>query len=180
MLPIGRRGDEGVWRATTDNDARYVYAIALRLSQIRSATIHDFLPLICEYVLWPKIKEEDRHEADGATDVTDLPMIQLRQFRSGGLNALYAISLATGHEGGDVGAPGGGWIARIRRINPMQSRLPMHLSPRCQARTRRRRPGDGKARGIDALDVFEACAAAAAQYVADRKDRSQLAGHERR
>jgi len=32
-------------------------------------------------------------------------------------------------------------------------------------------PSDGKARGIDALDVFEACAAAAAQYVADRKDR---------
>ena len=29
-------------------------------------------------------------------------MIQLRQFRSGGLNALYAISLATGHEGGDA------------------------------------------------------------------------------
>jgi nucleoside 2-deoxyribosyltransferase len=32
-------------------------------------------------------------------------------------------------------------------------------------------PGDGEARGIDALDVFEACAAAAAQYVADRKQR---------
>jgi nucleoside 2-deoxyribosyltransferase len=32
-------------------------------------------------------------------------------------------------------------------------------------------PRDGKARGIDALDVFEACAAAAAQWVADRKDR---------
>src|SRR6266851_5539668 len=32
-------------------------------------------------------------------------------------------------------------------------------------------PSDGKARGIDALDVFQACAAAAAQYVADRKDR---------
>src|SRR6202171_6475701 len=28
-------------------------------------------------------------------------------------------------------------------------------------------PTDDKARGIDALDVFEACAAAAAQYVAD-------------
>ncbi len=32
-------------------------------------------------------------------------------------------------------------------------------------------PGDGEARGIDALDVFEACAAAAARYVADRKER---------
>jgi nucleoside 2-deoxyribosyltransferase len=32
-------------------------------------------------------------------------------------------------------------------------------------------PRDGKARGIDALDVFEACAAAAAQVVADRKGR---------
>jgi nucleoside 2-deoxyribosyltransferase len=32
-------------------------------------------------------------------------------------------------------------------------------------------PSDDKARGIDALDVFEACAAAAAQRVADRKDR---------
>jgi nucleoside 2-deoxyribosyltransferase len=32
-------------------------------------------------------------------------------------------------------------------------------------------PGDGEARGLDALDVFEACAAAAAQYVADRKHR---------
>jgi nucleoside 2-deoxyribosyltransferase len=32
-------------------------------------------------------------------------------------------------------------------------------------------PSDGEARGIDALDVFEACAAAAAQYVADRKQR---------
>jgi nucleoside 2-deoxyribosyltransferase len=32
-------------------------------------------------------------------------------------------------------------------------------------------PGDGEARGIDALDVFEACAAAAAQYVAGRKQR---------
>jgi hypothetical protein len=52
----------------------------------------------------------------------------------------------------------------------MQSKLPMHLSPRCQARTRRLRPSDGKARGIDALDVFEACAAAAARYVADRKE----------
>jgi Nucleoside 2-deoxyribosyltransferase len=31
-------------------------------------------------------------------------------------------------------------------------------------------PGDGKARGIDALDVFEACAATAARYVADRKE----------
>jgi GNAT superfamily N-acetyltransferase len=29
-------------------------------------------------------------------------MIKLRQFRSGDLNALYAISLATGHEGGDA------------------------------------------------------------------------------
>jgi hypothetical protein len=32
-------------------------------------------------------------------------------------------------------------------------------------------PSDGEARGIDALDVFETCAAAAAQYVADRKER---------
>ena len=32
-------------------------------------------------------------------------------------------------------------------------------------------PGDGEARGIDALDVFEACAAAAARHVADRKER---------
>jgi nucleoside 2-deoxyribosyltransferase len=32
-------------------------------------------------------------------------------------------------------------------------------------------PSDREARGIDALDVFEACAAAAAQYVADRKQR---------
>ncbi len=29
-------------------------------------------------------------------------MIKLRQFRSGDLNALYAVSLATGHEGGDA------------------------------------------------------------------------------
>jgi hypothetical protein len=29
-------------------------------------------------------------------------MIKLRQFRSADLNALYAISLATGHEGGDA------------------------------------------------------------------------------
>jgi len=29
-------------------------------------------------------------------------MIKLRQFQSGDLNALYAISLATGHEGGDA------------------------------------------------------------------------------
>jgi nucleoside 2-deoxyribosyltransferase len=32
-------------------------------------------------------------------------------------------------------------------------------------------PRDGEARGIDALDVFEACAAAAAHVVADRKGR---------
>jgi nucleoside 2-deoxyribosyltransferase len=32
-------------------------------------------------------------------------------------------------------------------------------------------PTDGNTRGIDALDVFEACAAAAAQVVADRKGR---------
>jgi nucleoside 2-deoxyribosyltransferase len=32
-------------------------------------------------------------------------------------------------------------------------------------------PRDGEARGIDALDVFEACAAAAAHIVADRKER---------
>src|SRR5690349_15168610 len=32
-------------------------------------------------------------------------------------------------------------------------------------------PRDGQARGIDALDVFEACAAAAAHIVADRKAR---------
>ena len=32
-------------------------------------------------------------------------------------------------------------------------------------------PRDGEARGIDALDVFEACAAAAAHVVADRKER---------
>src|SRR5450631_4728854 len=32
-------------------------------------------------------------------------------------------------------------------------------------------PSDGEARGIDALDVFEACAAAAAHVVADRKER---------
>jgi nucleoside 2-deoxyribosyltransferase len=32
-------------------------------------------------------------------------------------------------------------------------------------------PSDGAARGIDALDVFEACAAAAAHLVADRKER---------
>ncbi len=31
-------------------------------------------------------------------------------------------------------------------------------------------PGDGEARSLDALDVFEACAAAAAQHVAGRKD----------
>src|SRR3954470_16323370 len=32
-------------------------------------------------------------------------------------------------------------------------------------------PSDGEARGIDALDVFEACAAAAAHYPAARKER---------
>jgi nucleoside 2-deoxyribosyltransferase len=32
-------------------------------------------------------------------------------------------------------------------------------------------PRDGEARGIDALDVFEACVAAAAHVVADRKER---------
>ena len=32
-------------------------------------------------------------------------------------------------------------------------------------------PKDGEARGIDALDVFEACAAAAAHHVADLKER---------
>jgi nucleoside 2-deoxyribosyltransferase len=32
-------------------------------------------------------------------------------------------------------------------------------------------PRDGEARGVDALDVFEACATAAAQSVADRKVR---------
>jgi hypothetical protein len=32
-------------------------------------------------------------------------------------------------------------------------------------------PSDGEARGIDALDVFEACAAAAAHVAADRKGR---------
>ena len=64
--------------------------------------------MIGESVLCPKIKEGDRHEANGARDVTDLPMIKLRQFRSGDLNTLYAISLATGHQGADVGAPGGG------------------------------------------------------------------------
>jgi hypothetical protein len=32
-------------------------------------------------------------------------------------------------------------------------------------------PGDGKARGVDALDVFEVCAGAAAQIVADRTKR---------
>jgi hypothetical protein len=68
---------------------------------------HDFLPLIGASVPWLKIKE-DRHEADGARSVTDLPMIKLRQFRSGDLNELYTISLTTGHEGGDAGAPGGG------------------------------------------------------------------------
>jgi GNAT superfamily N-acetyltransferase len=34
--------------------------------------------------------------------VIDVPMMNLRQFRSEDLNALYAISLATGHEGGDA------------------------------------------------------------------------------
>jgi hypothetical protein len=29
-------------------------------------------------------------------------MIELRRFQSGDLNALYAISLATGHEGSDA------------------------------------------------------------------------------
>jgi hypothetical protein len=29
-------------------------------------------------------------------------------------------------------------------------------------------PADGKARGLDALDVFETCVAAAGRYVADR------------
>src|ERR1700689_2487825 len=33
-------------------------------------------------------------------------------------------------------APRGVGIARNRRNNPMQSELPMHLSPRCRARTR--------------------------------------------
>jgi nucleoside 2-deoxyribosyltransferase len=32
-------------------------------------------------------------------------------------------------------------------------------------------PSDGEARGVDALDVFETCAAAAAQYVTYRKER---------
>ena len=36
------------------------------------------------------------------TDLIEPPMIKLRQFRSGDLDALYAISLATGHEGGDA------------------------------------------------------------------------------
>jgi hypothetical protein len=33
---------------------------------------------------------------------TELAMIKLRPFRSADLNALYAISLATGHKGGDA------------------------------------------------------------------------------
>ena len=32
-------------------------------------------------------------------------------------------------------------------------------------------PADGKARGIDALDVFESCVEAAARYVIDRGNR---------
>ena len=40
---------------------------------------------------------------------------------------------------GTVETPGEG-IDRNQRINPMQSRLPMHLSPRCGARTRSRSP----------------------------------------
>jgi hypothetical protein len=36
--------------------------------------------------------------------------------------------------------PQGEGIEEIQRINPMQSRLPMHLSPRCGARTRSRSP----------------------------------------
>jgi nucleoside 2-deoxyribosyltransferase len=38
-------------------------------------------------------------------------------------------------------------------------------------------PSDGKARGIDALDVFEACATAAAQAVADRNGRDAFDAH---
>jgi hypothetical protein len=37
---------------------------------------------------------------------------------------------------GMVETPGGG-IERNQRINPMQSNLPMHVSPRCRARTRK-------------------------------------------
>ncbi len=44
------------------------------------------------------------------------------------------------HSGGQaivgmVETPGEG-IDRNQRINPMQSKLPMHMSPRCRARTR--------------------------------------------
>jgi nucleoside 2-deoxyribosyltransferase len=38
-------------------------------------------------------------------------------------------------------------------------------------------PRDGKARGIDALDVFEACAAAAAQAIAGRDSRGTFDAH---
>ena len=48
------------------------------------------------------------------------------------------------HSGGQavvgVVEPRGGGIARNRRNNPMQSRLPMHRSPRCGARTRNGSP----------------------------------------
>jgi hypothetical protein len=37
-----------------------------------SATAHGLLPLLGEFVLWAKIKEEDRHEADGPNDVIDI------------------------------------------------------------------------------------------------------------
>ena len=53
-------------------------------------------------------------------------------------SASCARRRAGGGRGG--GEPGGKGIGRFQRINPMQNKLPMHLSRRCGARTRAGHP----------------------------------------
>jgi len=64
----------------------------------------DFQLLTSYWLRYPKPKRlvESDMKLDRIASVIDLPMINLRQFRSGDLDALYAVSLATGHQGGDA------------------------------------------------------------------------------
>jgi hypothetical protein len=59
----------------------------------------------------------------------------LNRYRGkGGQQKVSARRRSGGGRGG--GEPGGRGIGRFQRINPMQNKLPMHLSRRCGARTR--------------------------------------------
>jgi hypothetical protein len=92
------------WRATNDDG----------LAQMRSAATSVILPLLNEH----------RKPVSGGFTLTRhlarARRVKVNPPYEGVPNALYAISLATGHEGAASAPPEVGF-ARIRRINPMQS-----------------------------------------------------------